>query len=372
MAAGCLILVPVVFARAHQVRLGWLDGAVASLVVLRGLSVALNYSGRIGGIAALVLSTALPYVVFRVLGIGADVRRVLAWVLVIASIPLSVVGLRERAGTPNPFFTLIPPGYQADQWAHPEFRGGGVRAEASFGHPIAFGMFLALVIVLAVALAMTAQAGRQRLVAAAAGGLALVALTATLSRGPLVVAALGVAAWLLATVGRLNVLRLAAVFGALAVLVVTTPVAATVQRLQAATTGDTREARSAQYRLEILSVATDPQELSLLGKETTSTDGVTAAVVERTGLKSIDSELALVFLANGALPCLALIGAGVLVASVCLRPGLNPVDRAWATATAAGYINLTTVALLTQQAELFWASTAVVASLAQRTKEVRA
>jgi hypothetical protein len=368
MMAGCLVLLPAAATHLRDVKLVWLDGVVALLVALRAASLALNYSGRLGAAAGLVLGTALPYVVFRLFSRHADVRRLLAWVLVVASIPMSVIGLQERYGTPNPFFTLLPTGYQGDQWAHAELRGGGVRAEASFGHPIAFGMFLALVLVLAVALAMTERKGWHRLVALGAAGLALLALTATLSRGPLLVGAIGVTAWFLATLGRLHVLRVAAVLGMLVVLAFTTPVAATVERLYAASTGDTREARSAEYRLQILALARDPEQFSLLGKEAPGDEGFSVALTTRTGLKSIDSELALVFLANGALPAMALVGAGLLVTVVCFRPGLSPVDRAWAVATAAGYINLTTVALLTQQAELFWASTGVVAALAQTSR----
>lgn len=367
-AAVCLVLLPAAIALRGEVRLRLLDVAVGALVLLRAVALTLNYSGGIGGVAALVLGVALPYAVFRLLGTRADVRHALAWVVVLTAIPLALVGLRERAGVPNPFFAF-PAQYQAAQWAHPEFRGGGVRAEASFGHPIAFGLYLALALVLALALALTARLVWQRAVAAVACALALLALTATLSRGPMLVAALGAVAWLAVSVGRLNVVRVGAVAGVLVVAAVATPVWSTVKALASASTGDTREARSAEFRLEVLRVMADPAQLSLLGKLAPGDEGLSASLAQRVGLKSIDSEFALVYLSNGLLALVALLAAAALVTVVALRAGLSPVDRAWAVATAASYVNLTTVALLTQHAELFWISTALVACLAQSPRE---
>lgn len=364
MSVVCLVLLPLAFTLRGHVRLRLLDVVVASLVIFRILALAFNYEGGLGGAAAVVLGVALPYAVFRILGMRSRVRLVLAWTVVLTSLPLSLIGLRERAGIPNPFFSF-PAQYQAAQWARPEFRGGGVRAEASFGHPIAFGLYLALVLVLSISLAITACGVWQRMTAAAACALALLTLTATLSRGPLLVAMVGVMAWLALTSSRLNLLRVTGVASLLVVAAVATPVSTTVQQLIAASSGDTREARSAQFRLEILRVVVDTDQFSWLGLAAPGAEGISASLAERVALKSIDSEFALAFLSGGLLTLCAMVAVAVLVSGVALRPGLAPVDRAWAVATSASCINLTVVALLTQHAELFWASVGLIAALAQ-------
>jgi hypothetical protein len=369
MSAACIVLLPVAFAKRSRVRWGALDVAVLVLVVLRSASLLLNFSNGVGAVITFLLQLALPYVVFRLLATEVETVRALTFTVVATGTLLALEGIREHNGVPNPFFSLMPPQYQASQWARPELRAGAVRAEASFGHPIAFGMFLALVLVLTLALALTVRAVLARVALFGALGLCLLALTGTLSRGPLLVAALGATAWLLISFRRIAVLRVGALLAVLSAVIVTTPIAATVDRLVAASTGDTREARSAQYRLEILAVVKDPEQFSLLGKP--NEDGsVTAAVYARTGLKSIDSEYALVYLFAGVLALAALLAIAALLLEVAARPRLSPVERAWAVAMAASCLNLLTVALLTQQSELFWASTAIVAGIGQRHRRV--
>jgi hypothetical protein len=299
--------------------------------------------------------------VFRVLASDRRVPTASAAVLVAAATALSIVAVRERAGIPNPFFALAG-NYQVQQWARPELRFGTVRAEASFGHPIAFGMFLAFVLVLALGLVLHARRSAVRIAVVTAAGLLATALVATLSRGPLIVAVVGMSWYLLATLRRVPPRRVLVLAGAAAVLVVTTPVLPTIQALQAQSTGDTREARSAAYRLEVLSVALDPQQFSLLGKESKQVQGVQGALMDRTGLKSLDSEFAVVYLASGALALGALVAVAGLLIRTAARPDLDGLDRAWAIGMAACCLNFVTVALLTQESELFWAGVGVVAA----------
>jgi hypothetical protein len=227
-------------------------------------------------------------------------------------------------------------------------------------------MFLSFVLVLALALALDTRRPAGRAVVLAAGGLLVVALAATLSRGPLVVAAVGVGWYLLAVLRRVPPLRVLLLVGAAGLLLVTTPVLPTVQALRAQSSGDTREARSAEYRLEVLSVALDERQFSLLGKENAAVAGVQGALVDRTGLKSVDSEFAVVYLASGALALGALVTVAGLLVRSAVRPRLDGLERAWAVGMAACCLNFVTVALLTQEAELFWAGVGVVAAIEQR------
>ncbi|MGZ6827400.1 MAG: hypothetical protein ACXVGH_11445, partial [Mycobacteriales bacterium] len=301
MAACCLVLLPAAWQARGRLRLGLLDGAVALLVLLRCAALVLNFSGGVGAVGTVLLQVALPYAVFRVLALDADVPRRLAPAVVGSAAVLSLVGIAEHAGRVNPFFTLLPAQYQAAQWARPETRDHSVRAEASFGHPIAFGMFLAVALVLAVALALTAERLLPRLLLLAAAAVVAVGLADTLSRGPLLAAGLGLLLWLVAAGRRVDPLRLAAAVALAAGLAVASPVPGIVDRLvSASSTADSREAVSAQYRLVILDVVQDPAQFSLLGRPN---DGgpVTDAVYDRTGLKSIDSEFALDYLSGGLL-----------------------------------------------------------------------
>ncbi len=263
---------------------------MARLVLLRCVSALVNAQGPLGATLNVLLTTALPYAVFRLLTLDGDVPRRLAVVVVAVAVPLSFVGLYERSGGANPFFTLVRPELEAAQWARPELRASGVRAEASFGHPIAFGMFLALALVLAVALTVTLEGLLLRAALLAACGVILLGLTATLSRGPLLMAGLGIGCWLLLHVFHVDALRVAAAAAVIGIVAVTTPVLGTLEALQRSSTGDSAEARSAQYRLQVLEVAQDPEQFSLLGLPAEG-GSVTEAVARRTGLKSIDSEL---------------------------------------------------------------------------------
>ncbi len=369
MTAVALALLPAAWLRRHDVRLVALDGAVAVLVLLRAVSYLLNFAGGAGAAAGLVLGTALPYVVLRLLTARHDLTRLTAGALVAGSVPVSLVALGERVGAGNLFFTLLPAGYQAEQWARPELRFGVVRAEASFGSPLAFGLFLALVLVLGLALALTTTSQLTRAATGAAGVLALLALVATLSRGPLLAAGLGCGLWLLLTLRSVAFLRLLALLAGLALVVVVSPAAPTVAVLFDQSQGDTAVSRSAEFRLQVLAVTLDPDQQSLLGRPTPDDGGLTASLVQRTGLKSVDSEYALVFLASGTLALIALVSVALLCVRTALRPGIEPVERAWASGLSATAVALLVVALLTQHSELFWAGIAVVAGIDQRSRE---
>ena len=366
MTAACFVLLPLAAVRWRDVRLGLLDLAVGALVVLRILAYVLNYETGLGAAATVVLAVALPYVVFRSVTVSPRVRGIAAWTVVVVGTGLALAGVRERASGSNWFHGWLPVEYEAAQWARPELRGGGVRAEASFGHPIAFGMFLALALVLAVALFLASRSlGASVLLLLAIGALVL-GLTATLSRGPLLVGGIGVVAVVLLSGGRLEPSRLWLVVLTVAGVALLTPVGGTVAELVSASSGNTAEAASARYRLGVVDAVRDPEQFSLLGKATGEEGGVTPSLVTRVGLKSIDSEYALTYLVAGALGLAALVVIALGVIGVALGPGLSMVDRGWSVALAASYLNLTTVALLTQYEEIFWAATAAVAAIAQR------
>jgi hypothetical protein len=132
---------------------------------------------------------------------------------------------------------------------------------------------------------------------------------------------------------------------------------------------DSREALSAQYRFKILDVVLDPAQFSLLGQPSEPVDaqsGVTAATSSRTALKSIDSEFALVYLSSGLLALLGFVLVCWHVLRAAFLPRLQLVERAWAVGVAAVAVDALTVALLTQQGELWWLAVGIVGGIVQR------
>lgn len=363
-AAASLVLVPLALSRLQAFKANALDAAVLAFVLFRCASYLLNYDTGPGAVIGVLMGIALPYVVFR-LCVEPEWLPAMSKVVVAAAAVLSVVAIRERLGFGNPFFTLLTPSYQAEALARANERLGAVRGEGSFGEPISFGMFLGLALGLAVMLAATATRRGERAAALVAAGLITYGLTTTQSRGALAVGAVAVVGWLLASAARLDVLRVGVLVLASVVVVLSTPVVGSVNRLVASTSGDTRESRSAEYRLEILQVVKEPSAFSPLGQATEQApgEGVTQDLQRRVGLKSIDSHFALVYLDGGLLGLAAFGAVAGLVVLSALRPGLSLAGRAWVVGLAATFANLLTVALFTQESDVVWIATAVTATL---------
>jgi len=339
-----------------------IDVAVGSYLVCRGLAYVLNFESGVGAAAGFVTRIAVVYAAFRLITLRRDMIVRLATGVALVAIALSVFARVERATNDNIFFRLLPRGFQADAWARPELRFRALRVEASFGHPIAFGLFLALALVIVVSLATRARRPGARLAWAAGAVMIALALLDTLSRGPLLVAVLAVFAWSLFERRSWTAPRVAGLIGVAALVLIFTPALLIVDALWSSSRGDTREARSAEYRLTVAAVLTDPEQFSLLGHPTTGAGDVTAQASERVGLKSLDNEFALVYVSGGALSLAAFVAVVVLQWRVVFTRGLSSIERAWMLAIAATSLGLTTVALLTQHSDFFWASMGVAAS----------
>jgi len=367
--AVSLALLPVALRRLNLWRPVPLDALVGAYVVLRAASYLLNYATGLGSLAGLVLTVALPYAVFR-LCLDASLVSRLTPVVVACAAGLSIVAIQERRGVPNPFFTLLTPSYQGGFLARANERLGSVRAEASFGEPISFGMFLGLALVLVTHLALSTRRSSHRAAYLVAAGLVLVGLAATQSRGAMAVAGLAVGGYLLVLARRLSVLRLAGLLTAGVVFAFSTPLAGSVSELVSSSSGDTRESRSAEYRLQILELVKQPDQFSLLGQQTeATTEQASSDLARRVGLKSLDSHYALLYLDGGLLCLVAFGGIAGLVVATALRPGLRPVERAWAMGLAATFVNLLTVALFTQESDLVWIGVGLLGVVTQRLQQ---
>lgn len=367
---AAIVLLPAAARRLSDVRLVPLDVLVGIFVVVRCASFLLNYPTGPGAATGFATRLLAAYVPFRVLAVLPGMRRRLAVVMIGTGGLLAAISRFESRGA-NWFFGALPPGFQAGSWARPELRFRTVRVEAGFGHPIAFGLFLAVVIVLALAVAVTSRHRRAPALIAAIGGLSLLALVDTLSRGPLLVAIGGVVLWGLLERRQVTGPRIVTAAVVVAALAVFTPTLIAIGALWASSTGDTREARSAEYRLQIAAVLADPSEFSLLGRATDVEGDVGQSVARRVGFKSLDNEYVIVYAGGGALTLLAFVLIALAVLRVVLLPRLDPVDRAWAVAVFAVALGLVTVALLTQFADLFWISIGLCAAIAQTSRDAR-
>lgn len=348
------------------VRWGMLDAAYLGFVGFLALSAYLNTTSGTGAAAGLVWRYAIPYVVWRALAPRAPRWVTLARILVATGTAMAVFALVEHATGSNWYFSAVPAGYQTELAVSLQ-RYGAVRAEASFGEPITFGMFLGMCLVLAVTLAIASGRRAERLLSLVAVGVLAAAILASGSRAALATAAFG----LLVQAGRFVTRAYARRFLVVALLaaaaLVTTGFVRTASLTLATVTTDTREGRSAQYRFEVFDVLGDLGNYSLLGEPATEgAAGVGALAVERSGLKSLDNQYAFLLVTGGVLA----LGSFVLIGAVVFREAMTRqrrdlFERAVTSGLASLFAGFLVVALLTQLADLFAILVALLAGARQ-------
>ena len=358
-----VVLLPAVAVAHRGRRFVPVDLAVAAFACLVIVAAYADSGSATSFSAQLVATVVLPYLAARLLADESG-RRWIASTTIPVAVGLSIVGISEHAGVQNPFFTLVTPKYLGALWARPELRLNSVRAEASFGHPIAFGMFLALSVALTLWLARDVRRLWLRLLLIGAAGVQLVALSDTLTRGPwLALAISAVLALPTALRGRRGA-RTAVGLAALVAIVALTPVASTVSTLWNRSTGTTAEANSARYRLELFSTMTQPANFSWFGKPAVeSQGGIAGSARERIGVVSIDDQYTVVYLQSGLLALLAFIGVSLCVWRAALRRRLALSRRVWGVAAVGATLAITTVALFTQYIEIYWMLIGIVAAI---------
>jgi hypothetical protein len=358
-----VLLLPAAIAARDRLRFTLLDGLVLIYFALAAASIGANVDGTAAALADLAARTVVPYVAFRLLATHVDAVPRLAVALVASGAVLAIVGIREADGNGNPFFTLVRSGFEGGQWVRSQVRFGAVRAEASFGHAIAFSLFLAVALLLVLGLAWRVRGGRRVALLAVAAVLGS-ALLATGSRGGVVSLVIGALLWAVTLRGKRSGLLVVA--GVVAGVLLLTPAGDQVVRLRDSVTATGEAGDAARYRLEIARIATDDRMFSVLGQEAPPDLGVVAAAKEQLGLRTIDSQYALVYVTSGVAGLAAFAAIGLALLGVTLRRRLDPVERAWAAGTAATAVALLSVALFTQMLTLYWIAIAVTAAAAQR------
>jgi hypothetical protein len=292
-------------------------------------------------------ATLFPYLGFRVLFTDGRARSAFAPSMIVAGVLVGLVGVWESIVGRNPIVAAAAPRYTdtgyVTTWNIPLHRAGHLRAESTFGHPIAFGMFL--LIPLAFALA---RPGRRYLVAA---GVILAACAVTYSRGPWLAACVVIA--LMVGWGRVRVTLSALVAGAAAVAI--GPVRQVILESGQSTT---EAGHNASYRLGLLGEAL--HHLTFLGHPFADLQ------TSIPNFPDVASLLAATIIQTGAVGVLEL-GVIALLAVHGLRrarAGRDADRRAAAVALVASLVGLLSVTLITSYQFFFWALVAYVAQAA--------
>jgi hypothetical protein len=290
----------------------------------------------------------LPYFGFRVLLYDARARAAFAPCVIAAGVVVALLGLWETIRGRNPLVAAAVPRYTdagyVTTWNVPLHRDGHLRAEATFGHPIAFGMFL----VIPLAFALVRPARRYQF----ASALLLASCAVTYSRGPWLAAVVVV----VLTVGwywrRAALIALAV--GAAAVLL--DPIRRVILESGQATT---EPGQTAWYRLGLLNRALD--HATLVGHPFADFQTSIANFPDVTSL------LAATIVQTGALGALELLVIAWLAVRVLpkARRRGKPDDYAAAVALVASLFGLLTVTLITNYQFFFWALLAYVAHVSQ-------
>ena len=353
LIAGALIWRNVIeFGRPLRPNL--IDWAVLAFVLLMLASI--SFSGQVAmhDYVHVIFLWAGPYLAGRLL--LADIERPLPVVAIsfaVATAIVTPIAVAEAAGMSNPFHALNFNGTEYAVWQNQLNRFGQIRAVASFGHPIAFSMFVATSALLSITMALESKEPNRRYAwyaaAATAVGVQALALSRTgwviLAAGVVMIAALSVRG----SVRRRLITLISITVGVVLVTSIVMP------KELAILPGFERPAEtsfsgSGQYRQALLHRALEPGVLHLWGNPTNK---ITPFVTGSTG-----TDNAYVILADawGLIPTAALM----LIAFAMVAPMVRAYGRdvegetTFPIAALTSLIALFFVAFITQQQCMIW------------------
>lgn len=299
--------------------------------------------------AWLAPAIVFPYFGFRLLFGAPDARQVFATITVVIGVIVSFIGIWEGLSGRNPIVapgthTYTSAGHYTTTWNQPEYRDGHLRALSTFGHPIAFGMFL--LIPLAFALA---RRGPWNLVAAA---VILIAEALTFSRGPWVGCLVVVV--LLAGWNRRRML-----VGATAIVTAAIFVGPVNHVLIQTNSAATEAGESGFYRIGLISHVF--QNFSWFGHPF---GDLQSAIPNFADVTSLIATTAIQTGVLGLIELAAIACIAITALMAARRHGDHDYQAATA-ALAAQLVGLSTVTLITNYQFFFWVLLANVATLQQ-------
>lgn len=253
-----------------------------------------------------------------------DTKRpafVLATSFALGTALVAPVAVLETLGKSNPFLMLQFNAVESSVWGGAASRLGAVRAEASFGHPIALSMFVSTSALLSLGMAIFTRQSKERLIWLALALLAVAVQALTYSRTGWLILVIGVALLAISVAVRAARRRLGFVIATIGVIAIGVIAGGSApQELQLFPSGEGGGEESAvfqdsgAYREALLQRALEPGVLHLWGNPV---NRVTPAVSATNGA----TDNAYIILADewGLIPTFALIGIAVaLLISIAL------------------------------------------------------
>ncbi|HUC00285.1 MAG TPA: hypothetical protein VMS11_10705 [Solirubrobacterales bacterium] len=358
--------------RGRLFNLNALDGLVALFFVLMLISSQVSPQVEFKEYYNDVFAWLGPYLAARLLLQDCEhPARVVAIAFAVGTVLIAPVAVLETLGSKNPFFNFQFNGAESSAFGNAVTRSGEVRAQASFGHPIALSMYVSASALLSLAMVIYAKLPKERLAWIALAALAVAVQVMTVSRTGYVMLVIGGVLLALTTADQ-QLRRLLTTFVAIVALIVvvvnitgTGPEELQIFPSNKAETASAEEVtESSAYREKLLDRATEPGVLGLWGNPYNKvTNGVSLSNT------SVDNEYIILGDSWGLIPMFALIAviAGLL-ASIALalrREALDLVVLPIAAVTSL--CALFFVAFITQQQVMVWLLIGCASAASERT-----
>lgn len=359
-AAGCW-LVGIVLMWRNAVTEGvlfrpnYVDVAFWLFVGLMTVSVSFSARAEMTDLVHFMFLWAGPYLAARMLlpRVESPVKAT-AIAFAAVTVALAPIAISESLGGSNPFFNLNFNSGEFTLWASQIDRFGEIRAVTSFGHPIAFSMFLSVSAMLSIAMGIASDEVKHRLGWYALALVAIGTMGLAISRTGWLMLAVGVIVLALVTVRGPTRKRLLTLFAiVIGVIVFTSIVMPNEVQVVPGLGGHAHESSyetSGLYREALLHRALEPGVLGLWGNPVNK---VTPAVNFGTA-----TDNAYIILADmwGLIPTFALFGLGAaLLVAIGASYGLRGELIAILPIVAfTCMVAIFFVAFITQQQVMIW------------------
>lgn len=344
--------------RGRIFRLTGLDALVVLFFVLMYISLSFSEQVDKNEYLNIIFAWAGPYLAARLL--LQDTERpafLVAASFAAATALIAPIALLESLGQENPFLNMQFNGVEASVWAAPASRLGAIRAEASFGHPIALSMFVSVSALLSLGMAIYNNQPKERLAWLVLCGIGVGVQVLTYSRTGWLILVFGVLLLAVSTAVRAAKRRLAWIFAAIGIalfaLMLSGNAPKELQIIPSKASGEEAEAfrDSGAYREALLERALEPGVLGLWGNPYNK---VTPAVSATNGA----TDNAYIILADswGLIPTFSLIaiGLGLLMAVALARRRHSDELTILPIAAFTSLGALFFVAFITQQQVMVW------------------
>lgn len=382
-AAGLAWLLAAVLAwrngmqRGRLFTLNALDGLVALFFILMLISSQVSPQVEFKDYLNDVFTWLGPYLAARLL--LQDCERpvfVVAVAFAIGTVLIAPVAVLETLGGKNPFFNFQFNGSESAAFGNAVSRAGEVRAQGSFGHPIALSMYVSASALLSLGMAIYSKVSKERLAWLALAAVALAVQVMTVSRTGFVMLVVGGVLLALTTADKPLRRTLSGIVGIVALIVVVMNLTASgPAELQVFPSGKSLETASAEevsessaYRERLLERAFEPGVLGAWGNPYNK---ITAGI--SLGNTSIDNQYIILGDNWGLIPMFALIAVAVglllQIALALTREALGLVILP--IAAFAALCALFFVAFITQQQVMVWLLIGCASAAGERTLRER-